>query len=142
MKKIRLIAVPTLLCLSVLITTPVYGDDDNNENDKKVRHVIVISIDGMHALDLALWVKSNPGSALAKLAGQGMNYTNASTSRPSDSIPATAGIFTGGTPAVTGMYYDDAYHRGWYPATNATCAGAPGPLFSFKHTINPTQPPP
>src|ERR1051325_10163213 len=72
----------------------------------KVKHVLVISIDGMHSLDLALWVKANPGSNLAQLMSTSVNYTNAWTTKNSDSIPATAGIFTGGTPAVTGMYYD------------------------------------
>ena len=83
----------------------VYGDDH------KIRRVLVISIDGMHALDMALWVKSHPTSALGKLSAQGINYTNASTTKPSDSIPSTVGIFTGGSPAVGGMYYDDAYNR-------------------------------
>lgn len=107
-----------------------YGDDH------KIRRVMVISIDGMHALDMALWVKNKPNSALAKLSAQGINYTNASTTRPSDSIPATVGIFTGGSPAVGGMYYDDAYNRSWYPPTNLTCSGNPGATIDLKFAIN------
>ena len=42
-------------------------------NDANIRHVLVISIDGMHSLDMALWVKNNPTSALAKLYSQGVN---------------------------------------------------------------------
>src|SRR5690348_2687 len=75
-----------------------YGDDH------KIRRVMVISIDGMHALDMALWVKSHPTSALGTLSAQGVNYTNANTTKPSDSIPATVGIFTGGSAAAGGMY--------------------------------------
>src|SRR5260370_24853971 len=114
MKTTRSIAVTSLLCLSpALFTSALYADDD-----AKVSRVLVISIDGMHSLDLALWVKNNPTSALAQLAARGMNYTNASTTKPSDSIPATAAIFTRGSPAVTGMYYDHAYNRALVAPTN------------------------
>src|SRR5436853_44646 len=77
----------------------------------KVHRVLLISIDGMHSLDMANYIKAHPQSALAQLAATGVNYTAASTTRPSDSFPAMAGIVTGGTPSVTGIYYDDAYHR-------------------------------
>src|SRR3954464_12390612 len=83
---------PVLVGLvSMLLSTNfAYGDDH------KIRRVLVISIDGMHALDMALWIKNHPTSALGMLSAQGINYTNASTTRPSDSIPSTVGIFTGG----------------------------------------------
>src|SRR5690242_14825920 len=89
---------PALCGLAAMLFTNTAGYGD----DHKIRRVMVISIDGMHALDMALWVKSHPDSALGKLSAQGINYTNASTTRPSDSIPATVGIFTGGSPAVGG----------------------------------------
>jgi hypothetical protein len=60
--------------------------------------VLVISIDVMHALDGALWIKNRSTSALGMLSAQGINYTNASTIKPSDSIPSTVGIFTGALP--------------------------------------------
>jgi hypothetical protein len=105
-------------------------------DDTKIRHVLVISIDGMHSLDLALWIKNHPSSALAGLSSQGMNYTNASSTKPSDSIPATVGIFTGASPATGGMYYDDAYNRAWWPSTNLTCSGAPGTVIDLKQGID------
>ena len=131
MKGNRKIAVSALLSLAAAawFTGPVYADD------QKIRRVLVISIDGMHALDLALWVKNNPNSALGQIAARGMNYTNASTMKPSDSIPSTAGIFTGGTPAVTGMYYDDAYNRAWFAPANTNCTGAPGSVIDLKQGI-------
>jgi hypothetical protein len=104
--------------------------------DHKIRRVLVISIDGMHALDMALWVKGHPTSALGKLSAQGINFTNASTTKPSDSIPSTVGIFTGGSPAVGGMYYDDAYNRSWFAPSNLTCTGAPGAVIDLKFAIN------
>jgi len=65
----KLFALTTSLCAAsaLFIPKPVYADDN------KIRHVLVISIDGMHSLDMALWVKNNPNSALAKLSAQGMN---------------------------------------------------------------------
>src|SRR5207302_11277537 len=131
MKPSRQIALFAMLCLiPPLITTAARGDDH------KIRRVLVISVDGMHALDLALWIKNNPGSTLAKLAAQGVNYTNATTTKPSDSIPATVGIFAGGSPAIGGMYYDDAYNRAWFAPANLTCTGAPGAVIDLKQGIN------
>ena len=116
---------------AVLFTNPrAYGDDH------KIRRVLVISIDGMHALDMALWVKNHPTSNLAMLSAQGLNYTNASTTKPSDSIPATVGIFTGASAAAGGMYYDDAYNRAWFAPTNLTCTGTPGAVIDLKFAIN------
>lgn len=103
-----------------------------------IQHVLLISIDGMHALDLQIYVKSHPASALARLAASGVNYTNASTTRPSDSFPAMVGIVTGGSPAVTGIYYDDAYNRALYPAADTTCSGAPGTRLDLKEGYDKT----
>jgi hypothetical protein len=85
---------------------------------------------------MALWVKNNPNSALGKLSAQGMNYTNATSTKPSDSIPSTVGIYTGASPALGGMYYDDAYNRSWFAPTNLTCAGTPGAVIDLKQGIN------
>src|SRR5260370_7616760 len=104
MKRSKRITLSTLLCLiPALVTTAALADDH------KIRRVLVISIDGMHALDLALWVKGHPTSALAKLSSQGVNYTNASTTKPSDSVPSTIDIFTRAPPPVARIHYPYAY---------------------------------
>jgi hypothetical protein len=73
---------------------------------------------------MANYIKAHPQSALAQLAATGVNYTAASTTKPSDSLPSMVGIVTGGTPAVTGIYYDDAYHRAFSPpGSNCTTVG-------------------
>src|SRR5579871_3414751 len=115
--------------LSVICTVPAYGDDT------KIRHVLVISIDGMHALDMALWAENNPASNLGRLYAQGMKFTNASTMKPSDSIPSTVGLFTSGSPAIGGMYYDDAFNRAWYPA-GSKCIGPKGAVIDLKQGID------
>jgi hypothetical protein len=144
MKRPRRIAVSTALFLvASFATTPtLYAANGTGQGDQKIRRVLVISIDGMHALDLAQCVNSNLCPSIARLSAQGLNFTNASSSKPSDSIPATAAIFTGGSPAVTGMYYDDAYNHAWFAPANTTCSGNPGTNFSLKGDIelDPTAP--
>jgi len=76
-----------------------------------VHHVLLVSVDGLHASDLARFVAAHPDSELAQLAAQGVNYTNAHTVAPADSFPGLVALVTGGTPAVTGVYYDDSYDR-------------------------------
>src|SRR5260221_12850669 len=93
--------------------------DDEGGDSGRIRHVLVISLDGAHALDIAAYVAANPKSTLAQLSGNGVTFTHAQTTKPSDSIPATAAIFTGGTPAATGLYYDDAYNRKLSPPGSA-----------------------
>jgi hypothetical protein len=84
-----------------------------------IKHVLLISIDGMHAVDFANCAKGvstvNNGEpycpAIAALGKHGINYVEASTSKPSDSFPGLTAIITGGSPALTGVYYDVAYSR-------------------------------
>jgi len=78
---------------------------------KNVRHVLLISVDGLHAADLENYIGAHPTSALARLAAHGVRYPNASTSRPSDSFPGLLSMVTGGSPRSTGVYYDDSYDR-------------------------------
>src|SRR5260370_25461510 len=122
---------PVLWGLAALLffSVAAYGDDH------KIRRVTGFSIDGMHAIDMALFIKNNSNSTLARLSAQGINYTSASSTRPSDSIPATVGIFTGGSPASGGMYYDDAYNRSWFPPTNPTCSVSAGAIIDLKFAI-------
>jgi len=84
-----------------------------------IQHVLLISVDGMHAVDFLNCangiVTANGGQpycpALAALGTTGVNYVAASTSKPSDSFPGLTAIVTGGSPALTGVYYDVAYAR-------------------------------
>jgi predicted AlkP superfamily pyrophosphatase or phosphodiesterase len=83
---------------------------------KRIQHVLMISFDGMHALDLALFVKAHPDSTFGKLARRGITYTNAVSAIPSDATPGILAIATGGTPNATGVYYGDGYDRTLSPA--------------------------
>ncbi|HEY2793055.1 MAG TPA: alkaline phosphatase family protein, partial [Micromonosporaceae bacterium] len=73
------------------------------------RHVLLISIDGMHQSDLDWYVANHPNSTLAQLTHSGSEYTDAATSNPSDSDPGGTALMTGGNPKSTGVFYDVEY---------------------------------
>jgi len=82
------------------------GGEDRNHN-----RVLLISIDGMHALDFQNCVAAGTCPNLAALRASGVNYTRTSTSRPSDSFPGLMALVSGGSPKLVGAYYDVAYDR-------------------------------
>jgi Type I phosphodiesterase / nucleotide pyrophosphatase len=101
--------------------------EDDDGRFRKVKHVLLISVDGLHQSDLAWYVQTHPKSTLATLVGKGVNYSNASTPFPSDSFPGLIGQVTGGNPATTGIYYDDTWNHAVFPAGTKNCIGpAPG----------------
>ena len=97
----------------------------NDEGNAKSKHVLLISIDGMHAVDYENCVASKTCPHLAALGKTGVHYTRTSTSRPSDSFPGLMAIVTGGSPRTVGAYYDVAYDRVLAPPKTATGNGLP-----------------
>jgi hypothetical protein len=96
--------------------------------DLKKDHVLLISIDGMHAVDYENCVKANTCPNLAALGRTGVNYTRTTTSRPSDSFPGLMALVTGGTPKSVGAFYDVAWDRILAPPATTTGNGlASGP---------------
>jgi hypothetical protein len=85
----------------------------------KIKHVLLLSIDGMHAVDFYNCAHGIAGANsgepycpnLATLGKTGVNYVAASSSKPSDSAPGLMALVTGGTPKTTGIYYDVAFDR-------------------------------
>jgi len=86
-------------------------DDRDHDRDDRIRHVLLLSIDGMHALDYQNCAKDGTCPHLAALGDTGVTYTRTSASRPSDSFPGLMALVTGGTPKTVGAYYDVAYDR-------------------------------
>jgi len=74
-----------------------------------IKHVLLISVDGMHQSDLDWYIAHYPNSELARLAAGGAEFTNNHTSDPSDSDPGGTALMTGGDPRATGVYYDVEY---------------------------------
>ena len=119
------------LALAAAGYAPAYANGYGHQN---IQHVLLISIDGFHALDYANCAQGistvNGGKPycpnLASLGLTGVNYVTASTSKPSDSFPGLMSIMTGATPRTMGIYYDVAYDRVYAPPQNTTGNGLAG----------------
>jgi hypothetical protein len=124
---------PALLAaviLACLLPTTAAAQSGN------IKHVLLISVDGMHALDVANYVAKNPQSALAELSSHGITYTNARTPSNSDSFPGLLALVTGGSPVSHGLFYDVSYDRTIYDPTNVTCSGPAGNMMVFDESID------
>ena len=128
----------TLISLSLVVAflIGITFAEDNERHHGHIKRVLLISIDGMHAVDFANCANgintANNGDpycpALAALSRSGVNYVAATTSKPSDSFPGLTAIVTGGSPALTGVYYDVAYSRNYDAPAETTGNGvAAGP---------------
>ena len=111
--------------LAVALIAPAAAAADPFHEDN-ARHVLLLSVDGLHQADLSWYVRQHPTSALAALVARGVDFTHASTPVPSDSFPGMLAQATGGNPDTTGVYYDSSYNHALLPAGTTTCpAGAP-----------------
>src|ERR1700678_4560351 len=69
---------------------------------------------------------------MAALSQTAINYVNATSSKPSDSLPGMAALASGGTPKSTGLYYDVAYDRTLDAPEKTTGTGlGPGPCVPY-----------
>jgi len=129
------------LLFLVGISTPVLADKKDDKYGA-IRHVLLISIDGMHALDFASCAKGIPtinGGApycpsLAALGTIGITFTQASSAKPSDSFPGLLAPLTGGSPRSTGIFYDVSYDRSLSPAN--ACPGTVGTVVAYDESID------
>src|SRR5689334_3629916 len=128
-KIVALIASAAALVVAVPVASsahPQRHDRDHGRHGHTIKHVLLISVDGLHQSDLAWYVNRHPGSELAKLAGGGVEYVRARTPVPSDSFPGMTAQVTGGNPATTGVYYDASYNHDLLPPGTTSCpANAP-----------------
>jgi hypothetical protein len=129
-----------LLSLAAACSMGTALAQNNDFNHGSIKRVLLISVDGMHAVDFANCANGistiNNGApycpALAALGKTGINYVSASTSKPSDSFPGLEAIVTGGSPALTGVYYDVAYSRNYDAPAKTTGNGvAAGPCTPY-----------
>jgi hypothetical protein len=98
-------------------------------------HVLLLSVDGLHAIDLANYAAAHPASTLASLAKTGIQYANALTPAPSDSFPGMLALVTGGTPRSTGVFYDDSFDRTYFEP-GSDCTAAAGAEVSFAENVD------
>jgi hypothetical protein len=119
-----------VLGLSIALAVPVHAQNDD-WNRSQIHHVLLISIDGMHAVDFLNCSTGIAGvndgkpycPSLAALGLTGVHYVAASTSKPSDSFPGLMTLMTGATPRTMGVYYDVAYDRTLSPPSVTTGNG-------------------
>ena len=145
MKKV-LAAALSLGLIGTTLPGPVHANDDWG-GQRKIKHVLLISIDGMHVVDYLNCSKGlsgvNGGAPycpnLAELSENGVSYRDTSTSKPSDSFPGLTAIVTGALPRTTGVYYDVAYDRVYAPPTITTGNGLAGGTCTKKQANGTTS---
>ncbi len=129
-----------LLSLAAVCSMGTAIAQDHHSTQNQIKRVLLISVDGMHAVDFLNCANGistiNNGKpycpAMAALAATGVNYVAANTSKPSDSFPGLTAIVTGGSPALTGIYYDVAYSRNYSAPAKTTGNGvAAGPCTPY-----------
>jgi hypothetical protein len=134
--KQRLLAVALSIGLfGATLPAPAHANDELGDGHK-IKHVLLISVDGLHALDVANYVAAHANSAMAELAEHGITYSNARTPANSDSFPGLLALITGGSPISHGLFYDVSYNRGIYDPTNTTCSGQAGNIQVFDESID------
>ena len=101
-----------------------------------VDHVLLISVDGLHALDVARYVEAHPTSAMAELSSHGITYSNARTPANSDSFPGLLALVTGGSPVSHGLFYDVSYDRTLFDPSNVSCQGPAGNAMILDESID------
>ncbi|MBM2765727.1 alkaline phosphatase family protein [Burkholderia anthina] len=108
--------------------------NDAGHARRVVKHVLLLSIDGLHEQDLARCIGANTCPNIAVLAQSGVTYTNAYTPGLSDSFPGLAALVTGGSPKTAGLFYDVSYDRNLYAPSDTTCSGKQGWNVVFDET--------
>ena len=118
-------------------TASVAQQPATGSRNPRYAHVLLISVDGLHAVDLTRWIAdpAHSGGALATLAAHATVYPHAYTTAPSDSFPGMIAQVTGGTPLSTGVFYDDSFDRTLF-APGSDCQGPPGTETQFAENID------
>ncbi len=135
MKQRLIAAALSIGLIGTTFSAPARANDELGEGHK-IKHVLLISVDGLHALDVARYVESHTNSALAELSGHGVTYSNARTPSLSDSFPGLLALVTGGSPISHGLFYDVSYDRTIFDPTNTTCTGQAGNMMVFDESID------
>ena len=136
--KLRKSATSLLLASTLGAASSAYAAGPHMEllRDSGIQHALLVSIDGLHALDVARFIGSHPTSAMAQLATHGITYSNASTPAHTDSFPGLLALVTGGSPVSHGVFYDVSYDRSLFDPANTTCSGQSGNTVVFDESID------
>jgi Type I phosphodiesterase / nucleotide pyrophosphatase len=129
-----LLGTGVVLWTAPLIPVGKVAAGTNSIGSGHIKHVLLLSIDGMHAVDFYNCAHGIAGANggrpycpnMAALSQAGINYVNTESSKPSDSFPGMAALASGGTPKTTGLYYDVAYDRSLDAPIKTTGTGLAG----------------
>src|ERR1700691_6268416 len=134
MRAKKLVMAGVVAAATLAFSTHGKAADTSSVGSGKIKHVLLLSIDGMHAVDFYNCANGIAGvnggqpycPNLAALSQTGINYVNTESSKPSDSFPGMAALASGGTPKSTGLYYDVAYDRSLDAPEKTTGTGLAG----------------
>jgi hypothetical protein len=138
--KANRVVLAVVVALTLVLSTRGIAADKNTVGSGNIKHVLLLSIDGMHAVDfyncshgIAGVNGGNPYCPnMAAVSQTAINYVNTESSKPSDSFPGMAALASGGTPKTTGLYYDVAYDRSLNAPAKTTGTGlAAGPCTPY-----------
>ena len=95
MKAKRLVLAGAAVAWALVSSTNVRAADTSTVGSGKIKHVLLLSIDGMHAVDFYNCANGIAGvnggypycPNMAALSQTGINYVNTESSKPSDSFP-------------------------------------------------------
>jgi hypothetical protein len=127
-------AVGTLLAAGCLTG----GAEAARADDNGIKHVLLLSVDGLHAVDLANCAAAGTCPHFQHLTDHAITYTNASTTKPSDSFPGMLAQVTGATSKSTGVFYDDSYDRTLFASSGGGpgCVMGPGTEAQYAENID------
>jgi hypothetical protein len=111
--------------VAAAVAVPIATSSAHPSPASRIKHVVLISVDGLHQSDLEWYVATHPSSELARLTHGGAEYASAHTPVPSDSDPGMTAQMTGGDPRTTGVYYDVEYNHAVFPPGTTSCSGPP-----------------
>ena len=134
MKITQLIQAGVAVGVTLISLTCAAASAESRVGTRAIKHVLLLSIDGMHAVDLYNCSHGVAGvnngdpycPNLTALSHRAINYVAAVSSKPSDSFPGLAALITGGSPKSTGLYYDVAYDRSLAAPATTTGTGLAG----------------
>ncbi len=124
------------ITVAVTLSSSTYGmaDDSNKVGSEEAKHVLLLSIDGMHAADFY-----NCSHGIAGVKGGGSVLPKYDGFEPNSNqlrghlifsafglLSGLAALATGGTPRSTGLYYDLAYDRSLDAPATTTGTGLAG----------------
>lgn len=141
-RRLFLAAGAALAATASAIPSAVAAGSHGHTHDAPSRHVLLLSVDGLHRSDLTWYATRHPHSALGALVRRGTSYSHATTTFPSDSFPGMIAQLTGANPGTGGVYYDDTYNHSLLPPGTTNCfTAARGTEIPWTEAIDRSQNP-